>query len=708
MARRPLLAFLVWAVCGLAAAAPAQKDSYDEYTQAITQAIRLGDEKRLDKAVRDNPVHTVSHYRGLVLSMLRDPNVENVDDRRALEQSWERVYEGRTLDFMNRWLQTLDQSALRQYDNAQKALAQAYAELARLEREKIGDRGPYLALIESLRKIAQLFEQIGDPLDASDAWGMVTRVYTVIPDRTLEDRKEGVFAMERFMEHRKSWQWTKDSYYLQNQNWLKAEKESLEEADAAVEKRKAEGYAGETRGVDAYLVPDADEKEIVGDLEFELLTKLKTDMCMQGGPIPMQWAAVTVQEAGPARFPWFTGADIFLVRPGANDYGITLDGTEPDPKKNHFVEIEVASKVRDPSEFELDAAGNVPYAMWFFVGGSQETYQGINQNLAPTREAAVVYYKSASSWVTDVDGTEVTFYDDNSNGKLFEEDPYAYGLKDRNIGAGPDQEVAVPAYDSMKIGRGPVQPYSQWVKIEDTWYHVRGKDDGTKVGFRPTNPEYFKTGSIQLDWSGGRSTEPAVLIVQGYGDFANARFDVSSGKPVEVPVGEYEVTYGRIESGKGARMMTANIFPGELERITVKEGETTDLELGAPFRLDFAKKGGDMEVEIDALTIRVRGRGGEVYTHINGAAPAPEVLVARSEDGKGAREQGEFVPIRDPETMNAVSQRHTELGSHVGFYPIPKGSTGETVLKVHVPTGHFVGLQEKKNKLFGKLEPIFK
>ncbi|MGA1525303.1 MAG: hypothetical protein ACO4CZ_15155, partial [Planctomycetota bacterium] len=114
-------------------------------------------------------------------------------------------------------------------------------------------------------------------------------------------------------------------------------------------------------------------------------------------------------------------------------------------------------------------------------------------------------------------------------------------------------------------------------------------------------------------------------------------------------------------------------------------------------------------VAVDALTMRVRGSAGEIYTHINGSAPAPAVFVAKGEDGKGAREVGEFQAIRDPETLNQVSVKYSStLSSHVGFYPIPKGSRGETVLEVQVPDGFFVGLAEKKNKLLGKLDAIYR
>ena len=46
----------------------------------------------------------------------------------------------------------------------------------------------------------------------------------------------------------------------------------------------------------------------------------------------------------------------------------------------------------------------------------------------------------------------------------------------------------------------------------------------------------------------------------------------------------------------------------------------------------------------------------------------------------------------------------------MGFFAAPKGQRdGDVVFraKVPIPKG-FVGLREKKNKLFGKLDPIFK
>jgi len=709
ISKRLLSIFLFAAVTAAGRDASAQKVSSDEFSRTVNETIRLGDEKRTDKALRENPIHAVGHFRALVLAAKKDPAVDNAAEREALRVSWERVFEGRTLELLGRWLETADSSILRSYDQGQSALAKAYGELNRLTTAREPDRKSYEALRDSLLKIAELFQGIGDPLDAADAWGVVARVYSIIPDRSVADQRDGIYAIERFMDLREQWQWTKDVYFQQNQNWMKAEKERLKEAEAEEAKRKAEGYDGPMKGVESFLMPDADANELVGALAFEVLKEPKLDLCPQGGPVPMSWPAVTVVQSGPAQFQWFKAADIFLVRPGTMDFGITLVGNEPDLSKNPFVEVESGNKLRKAGRFSLMSDGSKPYAMWFFIGGSQEPYMGVNQNLEPLRDSAVVYYKSAASWTTEIDGQEVRFFDDNTNGLLFEEDPFAYGLKDRNLGAGPDEEVPVPAFDSFQVGKGSVQPFSEWIQVGESWYHVRGKDDGQAVGLRQANPEYLKTGTLKLDWGGSKTNQPNVVIVQGRGDFRGARFNIAGGKPVTVPAGEYELMFGRIESGKGAKLITANIFPGSMERVTVAPDAETELAIGGSFKLDFTKKGEDGTVSIDALTMRVRGSAGEIYTHINGSVPAPAVFVARSEDGKGAREVGEFQAIRDPETLNQVSIKHSStLSSHVGFYPIPKGSRGETVLEVQVPDGYFVGLAEKKNKLFGKLEAIYR
>lgn len=700
----------VLSVALIAVTATAQKVGYDEFTTMLSQAQRLNDAKTLDRAVKENSVHTLSHYRGLVLGMLSGKaQPDNEEQRRLLREAWTRSFSGRTLERLDRWLQEVGETALRNDEKAQQALNQAYAEMDRLSRNKVSDRRPYEALRDSLLEISRAFETIGNALGAADAWGVIGTVYVAIPSPTLDDKREAISAIARFLEHRDSWDWKTDDFYLKNANWLKAERERLKADEASAEKRRAEGYGDNVRGTAAYLVPDADASEIKVPVKFDVWTKPKADMCVQGGPIPMMWPRIDVSETGPTAFQWFKGAGLFLVRPGATKYGVTLDGSEVDLKKNKFTPVTAGNKPKKPNEFFLDAEETRPYAMWMFTGGSQEAFQGYNQNLEPQPERATVYYKSAGSWSAEIDGVDVVIFDDNNNGKIFEEDPFEYGLSNRHIGAGPGDEVRIPAYDGMKIGKEPERPYSSWVEIGQTWYHLRGHDGGTSLGVRKTNPEYFKTGTIQLEWAGPKAAAPEVVIVEGEGDFATARFNLADGDPVEVPAGRYRLTYGRVVSGKPPRALTCDIFGGAFEPVAVEEGKNAVVALGEPFHVDFDREGSGDKVKINALKMRVRGRGGELYVHINGAAPAPEVVTAKSEDGKGAKVLGEFVNLTDPEMAGRLANANSTLGSHVGFYPVVKGDAeGSLELEVSVPRGQLLGLRQNKNKLFGKLEPVWK
>ena len=76
-------------------------------------------------------------------------------------------------------------------------------------------------------------------------------------------------------------------------------------------------------------------------------------------------------------------------------------------------------------------------------------------------------------------------------------------------------ETAVAAFDSMKIGkRGKVVPFSNWVKVNGSWFHLRPKDGDEKFGLRPVNSEYFKVGKIKLKWTAPKATKVETCIVQ--------------------------------------------------------------------------------------------------------------------------------------------------------------------------------------------------
>src|SRR5690606_6057161 len=359
----PILLLLV-----VAALPPQAVKSYDEYVQQLQQHLEFGDERRLDRLVKANSAFTVKHFRGLVVGALRDPSKTDRSQRDALQASWQRCFESDTLERLDRWLQQLSTSAMNADEKAVNALYQAYAEFRRLKDNAVSDRAPWEGLRDSLMNIAKAFESTGNALDAAETWGLIAQVYASMPDRSTTDRREGIFAINRFKEHREAWAFTNDPFFAQNVNWMEAEKERLEAEEKDAAKREAEGYGGDVKGVDAYLMPDADANEIAVPLEFETIDLGKVDMHPKGGPVPLMWYAVRVEGETPAKLPFFKARDLFLVRTGATRYGIALEGGPEVVQEEKYVPIEVKNRVKEPSVFWLDAERQKPYAMWFWVG----------------------------------------------------------------------------------------------------------------------------------------------------------------------------------------------------------------------------------------------------------------------------------------------------------------------------------------------------
>ncbi len=250
------------------------------------------------------------------------------------------------------------------------------------------------------------------------------------------------------------------------------------------------------------------------------------------------------------------------------------------------------------------------------------------------------------------------------------------------------------------------------MQIGGTWFRLRGVDDGTKAGLQALDVDQIKTGRVQLKWQGNRRIAPEVLIIQGRDLFAHTAFDLSSGKAVEVPAGEYEISFGRIVVGRGARTQMAQIFKGDSEPFTVEEGKTLSLEMGAPFRIDFEREGGDRDLAIDASKLRVLDVSGAQYAHLHNAVLTPDVVASTNSDGRGAREYGGFIPIDDVDLALVFAELSPLLNlSAIGF-PRPnqsQGQSGDLVLRLRLPApGMVVGLRQSRHPLFGKLLPVFK
>ena len=259
------------------------------------------------------------------------------------------------------------------------------------------------------------------------------------------------------------------------------------------------------------------------------------------------------------------------------------------------------------------------------------------------------------------------------------------------------------------------------------------------MGARELNPDYFKTGEVQMVWNGSRNTTPKLLVIQGRDDLRSAAFDISSGKPIEVPAGEYQIGFGRIIVGRGGRMMSAHIFQGDSQPFTVAAGETFELNLGDEFYIDFVREGGGKEVKVDSTKMRVLDQTGALYAHLHGAVIVPEVVATLRADGRGLRAVGEFLPIEkgdDPilasqpllgrDALTFAKARSSGGGGRGGFGQqrsadgrqlAPGAQLGggfraarsTTVLTINLPEeGMRVGVRQLKHALFGNLLPVLK
>jgi len=157
--------------------------------------------------------------------------------------------------------------------------------------------------------------------------------------------------------------------------------------------------------------------------------------------------------------------------------------------------------------------------------------------------------------------------------------------------------------DALLVGKGKkARPFSEVVLQNGAFYRLKLTDpQAREIKFRELDVE---TGLVQLKWNGPAA--PSALVIAEIGEFPGAYFDVSGKDPAVVPVGRYEVAYGKIELGSRSSLEQVWIFKGRSEAFTVKAGETFVLEMGEPYRLDF-------DTEDKGETFIVKGNSLLVY-----------------------------------------------------------------------------------------------
>ncbi len=689
------------------AALPAQELSNDEFLKTWKQGMDLEDEKIMDRAVKRGSRHVILYFEALSLQARSGTDAAAELQCELLTAAWKRVFpDTSTLEKVARWtdgatdqiytkLQTIRSNSGRLWNDYSSSVATGNI------------KKDYLSCIEDYQKLARAAESIGHYYEASELWGLASVIGSKMPEKSIEDREAVVFAIEQQLLNRDNWGYTFDDHYARNKGFVESEVAAIKEDKAKADKRKSEGYDAGAKGVESLVMPNVPAKKF--DLTFAPLKdwSKELDYGPRGGPVPPFWWLDALESEGSSRkMGWFTAQPMYLIRRSASKFAVHW---APDDEKG-AVEINAGSRAK-PTTFYLDPEKKRPYSMFFWVGTDQESTGVTKLNYAPTSKFVNVYYRSASSWATQIDKESIVYYDDDASGGPGNGEPFKGELRSHLVGDPNGEGVVVPLLDSMQIGKQPRAPFSTFVKLASGW-HYQEIATGADVSIRPLNPQYVKSGSVKLSWKGSKSAKPDQLVIQGKGDYEGAIFDVASGKPVEVPAGEYRVIWGRMVNGKGARIQTAQLYPSaDSEPFLVKAGETFTLEMGEPFVLDFERKG-DREASIDALSICVKEKSGCRIVGVHGMSLDCEVLSSKTGTDKGAKVVGEFTPFTNDQLIVKATQQYRNLGFLVACSPMPKGYRGgEMVLSVKLPAdGMKLGLAVKKgkHKFFGKVGTVWK
>jgi hypothetical protein len=683
----------------------AQDISRADFRKQWRQGISLEDDKILDKAMRRGSLHAILLYEEYWMQARSGDNANAELMSEALMASWGRCFENtETLEKVQRWSDGVTDAVYTRLQKVRSNSAKIWNDYQ--TNVAIGtNKSDYLSCFEDFTTLARTAESVGHFQEAADLWGLASVIGSKTPEKTIEDRENVVYSIEQQIACRDRWGYTFDTHYARNNQFIKSETASIEEAKKSADKRKSEGYSDNTKGVDALIMPGAVAKKFA--LKFSPLKSWLKDLDYgpRGGPSPPYWWRDSLGETGTSRkMGWFRQRDMYLLRRGANKFAVNWGAEDSDTA----VAIDAGSRAK-PTTFYLGSDKSLPYAMFFWIGTDQETTGMAKCNYSATDKLANIYYRSASSWVTQVGSEQLVFYDDDASGKPGDGEPFVGELKSHIVGDPAGSGAVVPLFDSMKIGKGKRVPYSEFVKLANGWHYMEIAS-GADVALRPLNPEYLKTGKVKLSWSGPKSTAPVQLVIQGKGDYATAVFDIGRGAPVEVPAGEYSVIWGRIVKGKGARSQIAQIYPTkDTESFLVKPGETHVLKMGGPFRLDFEREG-DRNASVNALSICVLESSGCKLTGMQGISLACDLMASKNENGKGAKEVGEFVPFTNDQLILAAANFYNNLGFMAACFPMPKGyREGDMVLSVKLASeGMKLGLFVKKHKFFGKLETVWK
>lgn len=646
-----------------------------EFRQKFNQAIKIGAKDEMKKLVDRMTDQAVTWIIQTAESISNSPNDALYDRMAALRNAWKASKGTDFCDKMERYFSLLDPNLKRERIRIRGVFDDSLNEYWANNEKK---DGPTFAKIGAeMTEVAKAFEEVGDHYYASQAWNLVGHCNDeVLRGKKDADLNAACAAYKKCVDAREKIG-LKDTIFLTT-------KPRVDQLTALGFGPDAKGPGG-AGGAGAEGPALEAGPALTSPLVFELIEEVDAveRPCFVLDELYPTWNSISLSSKGNKVPMPRVEAGPNVHRVGSAKVAIDVDGDGSGESKAD-VEIPVRGRL-EPVVFEV-GEGEAKRKMAFLAvtGIEKDSYQKIEMNLAPMDEMMTIYIAPAGSVKGELEGTSIQIFDDNLDG--------VYGSPASTWGyTGMTKDHFQPELDSMIVGGGKrAVPFSEYVQIEDQWFRLEVQNGGTSVSATPAG---LKTGKVSLDAKG---LKPDFVIIRGENQYENTFFDLTSAKELEVPVGRYNLFFGMVSKGKKKQMMKAVMIGGDdASSYDVLAGEEVEIKIGAPYGFDFKYVVDDSTVLVTGKSVCVVGRGGERYERIWNAVPKPDVSVRKAGSKRGGK----------AESMDLVLDQQviTDTGDWaVAWFPRD--------LEVANKAGEDAEVQlvEKKNKLFGKIESVWK
>jgi hypothetical protein len=630
------------------------------------RSYKIGDRAGMTKLVRDNSADAASWMYEMALELAQKPDEEREKRYEAVGRAWSEAFTSgfsdRVRGFANR-LEVAERTTYAQLKSKYFTLTTSF--FARRGEPATAERATALqSVAEEIETLAQSLWDLGDGYFSSRAWMYVGDAYNAAtvgaefgkPARELEAQKKALAAC--------------DSMDIGDRSHREC-KTRVTHLEGVV--ARGEGGGGDATGAASSKLPFEFGAGVATKGEALELPDLKKSPRLSFGwdDVHPTWAQAQIADVGQSTtLPGMVDGPT-LERQGLHEIVVT-------DAEGNVTSVKLSIETTLVTTRVGRGAAAVPYAFTIKLGNTNDEFQGFAANLETTPANMTMYLRPAAAVVIDVAGTPVHVLDDNFDG-IFGGPPTTTAF------AGLPSGASQPTIDTVIVGKSKTPlPFSELLPVGKQWYRFTSTDNGRTFEVAPATT--MALGSAKLDFGGA---ELDWLVVRGKGALEKVFVRLEPGKPVELPVGEYELYTGVVRDGDAKAL----VLKGDAKAFAVVAGVRTDVAFGAPFSFEFSSADTTEGIKVKGGSVAVVGVGGEQYGRFWRCQPRPEVHLRKA----GSSAWGKVGQL-------AVIDDIDELGDHGGegwnmvWWPL------DGQFENKLGDGVEVRLFEKKNPLFGKID----